>query len=121
MLLIAFTGLAVLTVPLAGGRLTRLADLRFRRFWALFTALVIQVVIISVLPEGSPAIHSWAHMASYVLGGYFVLANWRVPGIWLIGLGGAANLAAIAAQHGVLPGSASAPPPAGGSGEPGGV
>src|SRR5918999_1897027 len=108
MLLIAFTGLAVLTVPLAGGRLTKLADLRFRRFWALFTALVIQVVIISVLPEGSPAIHSWAHMASYVLGGYFVLANWRVPGIWLIGLGGGADLTGLAPHDGSMPASASA-------------
>jgi DHA3 family macrolide efflux protein-like MFS transporter len=118
-LLIAFTGLAVLTVPLAGGRLTKLADLRFRRFWALFAALVIQVVIISVLPEGSPALHSWAHMASYVLAGYFVLANWRVPGIWLIGLGGAANLAAIAANDGIMPASASALAAAGRSVNPG--
>lgn len=119
MLLIAFTGLAVLSVPLAGGRLTRLADLRFRRFWALFTALVIQVVIISVLPEGSPALHSWAHMASYLLAGLFVFSNWRVPGIWLIGLGGAANLAAIAANNGIMPASASALASAGRSVNPG--
>jgi MFS family permease len=118
-LLIAFTGLAVLTVPLAGGRLTKLADLRFRRFWALFTALLIQVLIISVLPEGSPELHSWAHMASYLLAGYFVIANWRVPGIWLIGLGGAANLAAIAANNGIMPASASALATAGRSVNPG--
>jgi MFS family permease len=119
MLLIAFTGLAVLTVPLAGGHLTKLADLRFRRFWALAAALVTQVLIISVLPEGSPALHSGAHLASYLLAGYFVLANWRVPGIWLIALGGAANLAAIAANEGIMPASASALAAAGRSVNPG--
>jgi MFS family permease len=119
MLLIAFTGLAVLTVPLAGGRLSKLADLRFRRFWALAAALVTQVVIISVLPEGSPGLHSGAHMFSYLLAGYFVFANWRVPGIWLIALGGAANLAAIAANNGIMPASASALAAAGRSVNPG--
>ena len=119
MLLIAFTGFVVLTVPLAGGHLTKLADLRFRRFWALAAALVTQVLIISVIPEGSPAIHSAAHLASYLLAGYFVLANWRVPGIWLIALGGAANLAAIAANNGIMPASASALAAAGRSVNPG--
>ena len=119
MLLIAFTGLAILTVPLAGGRLSKLADLRFRRFWALAAALGIQILIISVIPEGSPAVHSAAHMLSYLLAGYFVFANWRVPGIWLIALGGAANLAAIAANDGIMPASASALAAAGRSVNPG--
>lgn len=119
MLLIAFVGLALLTVPLAGGRLTRLADVRFKRFWALATALVVQVIIISVLPEGSPLIHSGAHIASYLLAGFFLVSNWRVPGMWLIGLGGAANLAAIAANKGIMPASASALAASGRSVNPG--
>lgn len=119
MLLIAFVGLALLTVPLAGGRLTRLADVRFRRFWALAAALVVQVVIISVLPEGSLLIHSGAHIASYLLAGFFLISNWRVPGMWLIALGGAANLAAIAANRGIMPASASALAAAGRSVNPG--
>jgi MFS family permease len=119
MLLIAFTGFAILTVPLAGGSLSKLADLRFRRFWALAAALLIQIVIISVIPEGSPGLHSAAHMLSYVMAGYFVFANWRVPGIWLIALGGAANLAAIAANNGIMPASASALATAGRSVTPG--
>ena len=119
MLLIAFVGLALLTVPLAGGRLTRLADVRFRRFWALAAALVVQVVIISVLPEGSLLIHSGAHIASYLLAGLFLVSNWRVPGMWLIALGGAANLAAIAANRGIMPATASALATAGRSVNPG--
>jgi MFS family permease len=119
MLLIAFTGLAVLTVPLAGGHLSKLADVRFRHFWALATALGTQVLIISVFPEGSPTLHSAAHLGSYVLAGFFVVANWRVPGIWLIAMGGAANLAAIAANRGIMPASASALAAAGRSVNPG--
>lgn len=105
MLLVALVVLAVGTVPIFGGRLGALADLRFRRPWALLVALGVQIVIVSVIPEGQGLFHPIAHVASYLLAGYFVLANRRLPGIWLIALGGAMNLLAIAANGGVIPAS----------------
>jgi MFS family permease len=107
-LLILFIGIALLSVPLFGGRLGALADLRFRRVWALLLALGLQVLIMRVVPEGDTPFHRGAHLGSYALAAWFVVANRRIPGIWLIGLGGGLNLLAIAANGGVIPASASA-------------
>jgi hypothetical protein len=96
------------SVPLLGGRLAALADLRFRGAWLLGAALALQVLVISVLPEGAPAAHRGAHLASYGLAGAFVVANRRVRGLAGIGLGGAANALAIAANGGVMPMGATA-------------
>ena len=96
--------LCVAAVPLAGGRLGALADLRLRATWLLMAGLGAQVVVISVFPDGAGALHTGAHLASYALIAAFVAANWaRVPFLWLIALGGALNLAAIAANGGVMP------------------
>src|SRR5215207_11569671 len=101
MLLLVGLLLAVLSVPLAGGRLGALADLRFRRVWLVPVALGVQILIISVAPGGAPALHQAAHLASYALAGVFVASNRRIPFLWLIGAGGLMNLAAIAANGGV--------------------
>ena len=47
--------------------------------------------------------HAAAHVASYVLVGCFVAANWTVPYLWLIALGGALNAVAIGFNGGVMP------------------
>jgi len=64
-------GLALLlcaaSVPLAGGRLTRLTSLRFRAGWIAVAAILVQVVIISVVPSGAAALHVVLHVVSYVL------------------------------------------------------
>jgi DHA3 family macrolide efflux protein-like MFS transporter len=104
-LLVAFVVLAVATVPIFGGRLGALAELRFRHTWALLGALGVQIVIVSVIPEGHGPFHGAAHIGSYLLAGLFVVGNRRLPGIWLIAMGGAMNLAAIAANGGVIPAS----------------
>jgi MFS family permease len=118
MLLIAFVGLALLTVPLAGGRLTALAELRFRRLWILFAALFVQISIF--LPVGGSKVTlGVAHVASYLLAGLFLWANRQMPGMWLIGVGGALNLTAIAANGGIMPTAASTLARAGRSIHPG--
>jgi predicted MFS family arabinose efflux permease len=104
-LLVAFVVLAVATVPIFGGRLGALAELRFRHAWALLAALGVQIVIVSVIPEGHGPLLGAAHIGSYLLAGLFVVGNRRLPGIWLIAMGGAMNLAAIAANGGVIPAS----------------
>lgn len=105
MLLQALLAVCVVTVPLAGGRLGRLADVRLRRAWALVVALGLQVAFVAV-PLGAAG---WAgpalHLASYASAAVFVAANLRLPGLRLLALGAAANLAAIAANGGVMPAS----------------
>jgi hypothetical protein len=93
----------LLTVPLARGRLTALADLQLRRPWLAIAGIGVQIVIISVLPSGTAGVHEAVHMASYVLLGAFAWSNRRVPGVALIMLGGLLNFIAIAANGGVMP------------------
>jgi Family of unknown function (DUF5317) len=100
--------LAALTVPLSGGRLSRLGELRMRSLWLVFLALALQVAIINVIPGGSPAPHRIVHLGSYALLAAFVIRNRHVPFLWLIALGGACNLAAISANGGVMPARAEA-------------
>ena len=108
MLILGFFVLALLSAAAAGGRLSRLADLELRHAWTVGVALAAQVAVITVFPGRLDGVHEPVHLASYALAGLFVLANLRIPGVWLIGLGGAANVAAIAANGGVMPASAAA-------------
>jgi hypothetical protein len=108
MILVAAALACVLSVPLTGGRLARLADLRLRRTWAVLAALALQVVIVTVAPGGSAALHEGLHVASYALAAMFVVANRRVRGLPLLAAGAASNLLAIVANHGVMPASAHA-------------
>lgn len=103
MLMIAFLGLLIISVPLAGGRLGKLADLKLRWVWMLGCALALQVVIISVIPEGPPALLRVGHIASYLLAGVFLFGNRRVPGVWLIAVGGGMNILALMANGGIMP------------------
>ncbi len=103
MLLVAFFALCVLSVPLAGGRLAHLAHLRLRATWAILLAAALQLAILWLHPQGAAGLHGALHLASYLLAAAFVLANGGVPGLPLIGLGGALNFVAIAANGGVMP------------------
>ena len=99
---------AALSVPLAGGRLSALADLRFRHTWLLAAGLGLQILVISVVPDGDPALHQAVHIVSYAFGGAFVVLNRQIPLLWLVGAGGALNLAAIVANAGIMPAQPSA-------------
>jgi hypothetical protein len=108
MLIGVVLALCLATVPLAGGRLGALADLRFRAPWLALLGIAAQVLIISIVPEGSTWLHHAVHLVSYGLIAGFVWANRHVPYVWLAAVGGALNLAAIAANGGVMPASADA-------------
>jgi Family of unknown function (DUF5317) len=105
--LVAAVVLSTLTVPLAGGRLDALAELRLRRVWAIYAALAL-----AVLGVGLPGLPDWARssllVAAYPVGAVFVLANRWLPGMPLAALGAALNLLAIAANGGVMPASVAA-------------
>jgi hypothetical protein len=93
----------LVSVPLARGRLTALADLQLRRPWLALAGIGVQILIISVLPSGTAGLHEGIHMLSYALLGAFAWANRRIPGVPLIMLGGLLNFIAIAANGGVMP------------------
>ena len=103
MLLFLVVALAAVTVPLAGGRLALLGSLDLRRTWLLVAALAVQVVAISVVPGAPEPLLEAAHLGSYVLAGAFVVANRRLPGVVLMGLGGALNALVIAVNGGTMP------------------
>jgi hypothetical protein len=93
----------LLTVPLAGGRLSALGDLQLRRPWLALAGLACQVVIVSLLPQGSANLHEAVHIASYALLGLCAWQNRSIPGVPLVLCGGLLNAIAIVANGGVMP------------------
>ncbi|MGF1596809.1 MAG: DUF5317 domain-containing protein [Acidimicrobiales bacterium] len=109
MILAVVFALVVATVPVLGGRLSRLAELRIRLGATIAASLVLQTVIISVLPSSLPfAVAATLHLFSYALALVFVKVNWRIVGMPVLVIGGLLNLAAIAANGGVMPARAGA-------------
>lgn len=100
--------LILFTVPLAGGRLSRLAELELRSMWLAWLALAIQLVIVTLMPEGNDGLHRAAHLASYGLAGACMARNLHLRFAWLVGVGGLLNVLAIAANGGVMPASETA-------------
>ena len=101
MLLLGAILILTAAVPLLGGRLGALLELRFRGLWLLWTALAVQLVIFA---PGGPAWPS-LHLASYALAAAFVWANRGLPFVGLTALGGGLNLVAIVANGGTMPAS----------------
>jgi MFS family permease len=101
-LLIALAAL-ILAVPLWGGRLSALGELRLRATGWLVLALLIQILVISVIPDRFTHLHIPLHLLSYLLAAAFFVANRRVPGLCVMGIGYALNFAAITANGGVMP------------------
>jgi hypothetical protein len=108
MLLILIALLCVLTVPLAGGDVRRLADLDVRAPGVAAGALALQVGIVNVAPGGNHGVHVALHLLSYALAAWFVAVNARTPGVMVMAAGGALNILAIAANGGVMPGDSAA-------------
>jgi hypothetical protein len=108
MFLAALTVLAIASVPLAGGRLGRLAELRLRYVWALLGALLVQIVIISVIPGGDVTTHRILHLSTYVVVLGWVALNRQLLWRWPIVVGGFLNFLVIVANGGVMPASRSA-------------
>ena len=67
MILIVLAGLCLLSVPLAGGRLRRVADLRLRALWLSPLALGLQLTVTTVAPGGNRTLHAAIHIGTYVM------------------------------------------------------
>ncbi|HEY0000768.1 MAG TPA: DUF5317 domain-containing protein [Actinoplanes sp.] len=108
-MLTVYLGIAMLVlVAVTGGSLARLATIQIRHVWLLWAALADQILVISVLPDSNATVLAIAHVASYVAAGAWLVANRRLPGGRLIGLGGALNGLVISLNGGTLPASESA-------------
>jgi hypothetical protein len=89
---------------LLGGRLDRLADLRLRWASLAVLGLLIQVALFvdpvsEAVGDAAPAIYVASTAAVLVA----VLRDVRVPGMAVVALGAASNLAAIVANGGYMP------------------
>jgi hypothetical protein len=108
-ILLAGLAVVVASVPLAGRRLGHALALRLRSGWLVGTALLCQTVIVSVLPSAVPRpVAEAIHLSTYAMAIAFVWRNRHIRWLWLVSLGGGLNLAAIAANHGVMPASRAA-------------
>ena len=94
---------------LLGGRPSGLSDLRFRWSWVFLSGLMVQVILFSdVVTERVGALGAPIYVASTGLVLAAVLANRKIPGMLMVALGAASNLAAIIANGGYMPASISA-------------
>ena len=104
MILVVAVALVTLSVPLTGGDLRRLHLLHVRGIGFVFTAITLQLVVTTVASNILPTTAAEAlHLVSYGLAVAFLFVNRRIAGLWIVALGGGLNLAAIAANHGVMP------------------
>jgi hypothetical protein len=104
MLMLVVIGVCLLTVPLTGGRLLQLGDLRLRLPGLAVAGIAVQTLIVTVAPGDALAgLHAPLHVLSYALLGAFGWANRRVTGVPIVLAGGALNAVAILANGGVMP------------------
>jgi hypothetical protein len=105
--LVAVVVLAAVAVPLVGGRLSALVEVRLRHVWVIFVALGLGIAATELpgLPDG---VRAGLLVAAYPAAAVFLAANWRIPGMPLVALGAAMNLVAITVNGGVMPASPSA-------------
>jgi hypothetical protein len=96
--------LLILTVPAAGGRLSKFEELRIRGVWLAVVAFAVQVLLVTIIPAGDTGVHRAAHLSTYGLVGACALMNLRqIRFLWVVALGGLLNFLAIAANDGVMP------------------
>ena len=94
---------------LLGGRIERLGDVTFRLAPLAVLVLLIQLALFSPLSDGlDETLGRWIYVISTGAVLVVVLANIRLTGLPLVVLGAATNLAAIVANGGAMPASASA-------------
>jgi hypothetical protein len=108
-IIFAGLGLVALVVWLAGGRLSALGQLQVRAKAAILSALALQLLIVTIAPTlFAGRLADALHLGSYALAVWFLWANRSLPWLWVAAVGGALNLAAIAANGGQMPASRAA-------------
>lgn len=108
MLILLGTLVALALVPLLGGRLSRLGELRLVARWLVPLGLGLQVLAINVVPDAPRPLVVGLHAASYVVAAVFVWRNRALAGLPVLAAGAALNALAIAANGGQMPARAAA-------------
>src|SRR6266496_5355256 len=105
MILLFVFGLAVMWAFLCGGSISNLPNVSLRGNGIVLTAFSIQVLVIYLpLPNvANQQLHILLLLVSYAMLGVFIWWNRNLPGMWLIGIGFAANWGAILANGGHMP------------------
>jgi hypothetical protein len=98
--------LSLVLVPITGGRLIRVAEIRLRWIPLVAGALALQILVISVWPTMPHSLAVAGHLTSYGMLAAVLWANRAVPGMLLIAAGAGANGLAIAVNGGTMPASA---------------
>ena len=102
-MIIVVAAVAALLLPaLLGGRIRRLGEVRLLAVGWLGAALVLQTAAL-LLPAGWIWPARAGHIGSYLVAGWVLWVNRRLPGALLIGLGGLSNGLTIAVNGGTLP------------------
>jgi Family of unknown function (DUF5317) len=103
-----------------GGRLSGLATINFRWPWLAIGGFLVQLVLFSdAVRERAGDLGPPLYVASTVAVLIAVIRNVRIPGMALVALGAASNLAAIVANGGYMPASEGAFAALGGGLNPG--
>ncbi len=92
------------------GSLGNLARLKFSGLWLILAALVIQVLIFP-LGTGAPIVQTGTqalHLLSYAFLLAFIVVNYRLVGLFVMGIGLISNIIVIAANGGYMPASVTA-------------
>lgn len=108
MIVVVALAVLVASVPCTGGRLGDLAHLDMRRPWLVVAGFAVQFMAISAIPAMPSGLATSLHLLSYGIAAAFLVLNLHIRWMWLVGLGGALNAVAIAANGGAMPASAAA-------------
>src|SRR6185312_5497637 len=92
--------LAVITVPIIGGRLALLGGLQIRGLRVLIPTLLVQVLITDVVTRAPSALLATVHLLTYAAAAYVIWLNRSIAGIVIVGIGAALNAITIAVNHG---------------------
>jgi hypothetical protein len=96
-----------------GGRPGRLGEMRLRWTWLIVAGMLVQGLLYSEpvserVAQLGPDVGPVVYITSMVIVLAAVVRNVRIPGLALVAIGAAANLAAIVANRGYMPASAEA-------------
>jgi len=109
MIIVVAALVGIVVVRVAGADLRRLSSLPIRHLWMVWLAIGVQVGVLSFLADD---VDGWVgrsvHLATYGVAIAFLVVNRTVHGMPVIMAGACANLAAIVANGGVMPASATA-------------
>lgn len=106
MLLASVLVFSIVVGTIRGGHMSAFSEYRWR--WPLLPGLALVVQVLAFLPDASASeaarmYTAVLHVVSYLLSLGFIWINRRIPWVWVIGVGLAANFAVIVANGGFMP------------------